>query len=121
LQCIEVVHVEHRNTLCYSRYERPRIALRSIRRQSTQLHRMQFTHEHAHIFAVVDRRHDQMHTAFPEGRFQHRREFAGAADARALCTEKSNPGVVMVKSAQDGGIAEPAEKSAYLCLETDAL
>ena len=51
---------------------------------SPQLHRMQFTHEHTHIFAVVDRRHDQMHTALPEGRFQHRREFAGAADAGAL-------------------------------------
>ena len=42
------------------------------------------------------------------------------ASGPAVCTEKSNPRVVMVKSAQDGvrtyenRIAEPAEKPAHL-------
>ena len=47
-------------------------------------YRVQLVDEHAHVFAIVDGRHDQMHAALLECSFQHRREFPGVADAGAI-------------------------------------
>jgi len=47
-------------------------------------YRVQLVDEHAHVFAIVDGRHDQMHAALLECGFQHRREFPCVADAGAF-------------------------------------
>ena len=47
-------------------------------------YRVQLVDKHAHVLAVVDRRHNEMNAAVSESSFEHRREFRDVADARAL-------------------------------------
>src|SRR4051812_29237750 len=66
---------------------------------SLLLYRVQLVDQHAHVLAVVDGHHDEMHAAFAEGGFQHGRQFRGLADARAL-------GAVGLRIGDEIGVAE---------------